>query len=520
MVEAMKHASFSFLLATLLLCFQSSLSAQELETGYFLGGNPYAFRLNPAFQSERSIFSLALGQTGLGAWSNLGVSTLLYPDASNGSVYTFMNDQVNPAVFLSKIRKRNSVDLDALVNLMTVGFWAGERFMTLDFNIRSLNAVSAPYDLFALLKEGTESQNSFDLSGTGFRSKSFVEAAFGWSKNYGNVFNVGFRIKGLVGILEMEAIARNMRLSMSDERWEIQAKSVLNASSPSLKAVWDGGYLSSVEMAEGKYGPAGFGAGVDLGVSWNVLPLLTVSASVLDVGGILWNREIRGISPETSYAWAPSESGNASGGTDSWDAEIDEASEMLSNLFKFKEASVTGGAFEMLPFRVNLGAEFRMPFYDRLSVGALYQGRGGATFARHAGRFSLNWNPLSWMSLSTGTTLSRLGESFGFALNLHPAGINLMVGCDYLPFHVVSIAPLIEDLPAKYRSYAVLPRDQMKLNFHIGLNLAFGRSHLDHAKRYVPAPVKPTPEPDVNNDQDSVDPEGTPVVREVSAETL
>ena len=61
----MKKHLYITLFAALLLCFQNGLSAQDLETGYFLGGNPYAFRLNPAFQSERSIFTIGLGQTAL-----------------------------------------------------------------------------------------------------------------------------------------------------------------------------------------------------------------------------------------------------------------------------------------------------------------------------------------------------------------------------------------------------------------------------------------------------------------------
>ena len=48
----------SIVLTVLLSCFAPGLSAQDLESGYFLGGNPYAFRLNPAFQSERNIFSI------------------------------------------------------------------------------------------------------------------------------------------------------------------------------------------------------------------------------------------------------------------------------------------------------------------------------------------------------------------------------------------------------------------------------------------------------------------------------
>ena len=477
----MKRISFLLTSLVLFALASPSVRSQDLETGYFLGGNPYAFRLNPAFQSERNIFSLALGQTGAETWSNLGISTLFYPDG-NGNLYTFMNDQVGSSEFLRKIGQHNRLDMDARVNLLTIGFWADQRFFTIDFNVRSLNAVSAPYDLFCFWKDGAGSQNSFDFSGTGFRSKSFLETAFGWSKNYDNVFNVGFRVKGLVGLAEAEILAEDLKLSMTSDRWEIQARSILNASSPAFTYSRNGDELDleSIQFGDGRFGPAGFGGAVDIGASWNVLPILTLSASILDLGAMRWNREIKGVSPDTAYAWEPSENGE--GDVESWQGEIDEASSALSGIFRFRDQSGSGAEFEMLPFRVNMGAEFRMPFYERLSVGLLYQGRGGASFARHTGRFSLNWNPLDFLSMSTSTSLNSLGESLGFALNLHPAGINLLVGCDYVPFHGVNITPLIEDLPAQYQSFAVLPRDRMNLNVYVGLNLALGWSRLNFKK--------------------------------------
>ncbi len=476
----------SIALTVLLCCIASGLSAQDLESGYFLGGNPYAFRLNPAFQSERSIFSVALGQTGLGTWSNLGFSTLLYPDASNGHLYTFMNDRVSTEEFLQKIRKVNCLDADVRVNLLTLGFWSGERFYTLDFNLRSLNAVTIPYDLFSFWKEGAESRNQFDFSRLGARSQTFAEAAFGWSKNYHDVFNIGFRIKALVGALELNAMARNMKLAMSNERWEVEAQSFLYASSPSLTYSLDENGNpdpQSIGLKDNVWGPAGFGGALDLGVSWNVLPNLTLSASVLDLGAVRWNREIQFVSPASSYVWAPSENGEDD--SENWEEELDHAMDALSGIFRFQDASGKGGAFEMLPVQFYLGAEYRMPFYDRLSLGALYSGRFGSGYGRQTGRVSLNWNPLDFLSMSTSASLNRLGESFGFALNLHPAGVNLLIGCDYIPFHGVSLSPLLSDteIPAFVKRHALLPRDQMKLDLYIGLNLAFGRSRLDHARR-------------------------------------
>ena len=126
-----------------------------------------------------------------------------------------------------------------------------------------------------------------------------------------------------------------------------------------------------------------------------------------------------------------------------------------------------------------------MPIYDRLSVGALYQGRFVNGFSRHTGRVSLNWNPLDFLSLSGSATVNKLGESLGFALHLHPNGVNLLIGCDYIPLHVVSIAPLLDNPDPRLARVAVVPRDRLNLNLYLGLNIAFGRSRLDHAKRFV-----------------------------------
>ena len=484
----MKRTVKALLVSSLLLT-ASLAAAQEFETGYFLGGNPYAFRLNPAFQGERNFFSLVTGQTGLGTWSNLGVSTLLYP-GNDGKLYTFMNDRVSASEVLGKVKKRNSLDADLHLNLLTVGFWSRENtFMTIDVNLRSLNALSVPYDLFRFWKEETEGSSTFDFSGVGGRSKTFGEIAFGWSRNFNDVFNVGFRAKALVGLAEAEMRMRNLTMTMSDERWEVTAEGELNMSSPafSVRKDADGNLdLKSIEIREDAISPAGFGAAVDLGFSWNVLPLLTVSGSVLDLGTIRWNRDIRGATPAGTFSWVPSEKepvDASSGAKESFDQEMDEAVKSIAGLFKFKDAGSGQGAFDLLPFRVNLAAEYRMPFYERLSVGALYTGRGGSCYSRHTSRLSLNWNPTDYLSLSTGTTLNKLGQSLGFAFSLHPAGVNLMLGCDYLPFRCVSIAPILKDLPAKYSRFAIIPADRMNLNLYVGLNVALGSRRLDYARR-------------------------------------
>ena len=286
------------------------LTAQDLETGYFLGGNPFAFRLNPAFQSERNILSIGLGMTGAGAVSNMGINTLLYPDASGKKLYSFLNDHVAPGDFLSKLPIHNYLGADAQVNVLTVGFWSGRSFFTIDFNVRNTESASLPYDVFRLLKGDKSEGEVFECKTLGLQSNTFAEAAFGWSRSFGDNFRVGARMKVLMGVLEAQAKLRQMRVEIHEESWKVESHGTMVVSSPAVTVaeVPDTGSLDpdSFEFDWSKFGPAGWGGAVDLGFRWDATPLLTFSGAILDLGTVRWNREQVYSTPGVAVEWAPS----------------------------------------------------------------------------------------------------------------------------------------------------------------------------------------------------------------------
>ena len=472
------------ILAVTALATFSTLSAQDLETGYFLGGNPFAFRLNPAFQSERNILSVGLGMTGTGISSNLGAGTLVYP--MDGTLYLCLNDHVPADEFLGKLQRKNYLDLDAQVNLLTVGFWSGKDFFTVDFNVRSMEAVSLPHDFFRFLKGDKRAGDVFEIASTGIQAHNFAEAAFGWSHAFGPL-SIGARSKFLVGLLEADMMLDKMKVTVGEDSWSVESKGELNVSSPAVQTdvVKDTDLLNpnSFRVDWNKAGPAGWGGAVDLGIRYDVTPHLTLSAALLDLGLVRWNHETAYATPDKAHEWAPS-ADDVPSQTGSYGIELSSLLDLAVDFVSWKKVADPHPTVEWLPFRVHAGAEFRMPFYDRLSVGALYQGRFVDSFARHTGRVSLNWNPVDFLSLSGSASLSKFGESLGFAINLHPNAVNLVLGCDYIPLHVVSIAPLLDHPTPRQARIAVIPRDRLNMNLYVGLNIAFGRSRLDHAKRF------------------------------------
>ena len=61
-------------------------------------------------------------------------------------------------------------------------------------------------------------------------------------------------------------------------------------------------YIGDFDFDSGKLGIAGYGFGIDLGVSYKIMDNLTVSASVLDLGFISWTKgatKIASANPES-----------------------------------------------------------------------------------------------------------------------------------------------------------------------------------------------------------------------------
>ena len=477
--------------AALVLLCSGPVMAQDFQTGYFLGGYQYGYRLNPAFQSEHSHAAILFGQTGLSVNSNLGVSNFLF--VKDGTTCLFLNDKVSSQEFLGKLNKKeNNISETLNLNILSAGFWIDRNFFNIDLNVKSNTSVTLPYDLFRFLKDGASNGTEFNLGGTGVRSKEYIELALGWSRNWNNFITGGARVKALVGLVEAQAYMSSLNLTMGKDKWTIAAQGALEASSPllSLGTAEDGSYdFSKIGFSTAKIGPAGGGAAVDLGVNVNILPWLSASVSILDLGFMVWNREITGTSPEAAYTWNPSageaidvmdqSSGNAMSG------ELDKMTDALKNIYKFMPAQSKGSTAEMIPFRMNVGAEVRLPWYDRLSLGLLYSMRAGQGFNWGEGRVSLNISPLDWLSLSGSTSFSDFFRSYGFALSLHPGVINFFIGTDVIPGSILPVNSFSDNLSSLPQIVGIPSKAKLNMNGYIGISVAIGKRKVDYHRNII-----------------------------------
>ncbi len=477
-LSAMKK---SYLISIILFLFTafSTYAQQNLRTAYFLDGYTYGYKLNPAFQGERGFFAIpVLGKTSLGLESNLALSTFLYPTA-DGKLATFLHPDVTSDEFLSKMRFGNKALVNVDLPVFALGFRTGEMYHTLDLSVRADVGANLTKDLFKFIKVGSaDGTDKWNLSNLGARGEARMEVAYGLSRPIGDIVTVGARVKMLMGLAKADIAMDNLSLKMNGEEWAVSAKGLANisgpftiqtkghtgnAEDPSQSNVLDWSSIAFPETTEeiiDYFRKPSIGFAVDLGVTVNLLEYITLSAAVLDLGVMSWKDMLKASTPEASWSFAGFENLSLNEDDPIGD-QFGDITEEFMDVINVSKDGVSAKAATPLSATIHLGAEAKMPFYERLSFGLLGTQKIAGPYSWTEGRLSMNLAPLRWFSLSASGAISTFGTSLGGAVNLHMPGLTLFVGLD-------SFSPLLNMTPQ------FVPIDALNTNVTLGLNFAFG----------------------------------------------
>lgn len=458
-------------IALLLSVFSVGASAQQtLRTGYFLKGNPYRYRMNPSFGAEQNYIALpVLGNLNIATTGNVGLADFVY-DAPNGSdLVTFMHPSVDTDDFLGGLDDENRMFADIDVTLLSAGFGAFGGYNTIDIGVHSRTGMNLPYDMFKFMKDmgGTE----YTISDMNMTTSNYVDIALGHSRKITKDLRVGARMKFLFGLGYADVVFDRMDVVMNNKQWVINAKGSANIA-------LGGAYTHNAErMVNGKpavdgyddisVGLNGFGAAIDLGVTYDLSNVLTeglvVSASVNDLGFMNWNNVAKaGISHDAPFVFDGFK--NIAMHDDVPGANIeDQFEDLRDDLEEFfsLEDRGEGSHSNMLSATLNVGVEYEMPFYRKLSVGALYTSRFDKIYPLHQFSLMANVAPVKWLDMAVSGTASNMGFGFGAMANVHLTGFNLFVGTDCF----------VGDVGKQF-----IPLDNMNASVSFGINIPFGRN--------------------------------------------
>ena len=466
------------LFAVALLAVSAGAGAQALRTGYFMDGNLYGYRLNPALQAPRGHFSLPIiGGMQMNAMGNVGIGSFLYDSPTNpNELVTFMHQSVDTKKFLNSLEDENKMRMDFDVSILSLGFRAFGGFNTIDLNMRSQTTANLPYGLFAFMKEMSNKNYSFsDLS---VESRNFVDLSIGHSREVIKGLTAGARFKILAGLGYAGLKVDRMDIKMGKNSWEISAKANADIAlggaftydtptEPGKKAKIDG-YEDITPGSEG------LGFGVDFGVTYdfNHLPALEglkVSAAVTDLGYITWeNASQASIDPGYTYkfdGFTEMSIHNDKGNTldDQWETTREELKDFFTLEDKGKSSVTTG-----IGAKLNLGLEYEMPFYKKLSAGLLYTHCFDDALSYNQTSLIINISPNKVFDFAVSGTMSDFGTSYGAMGNIHFTGFNLFIGADLMNGKV---------------NNQLAPIDEFTASVSFGVSFAFGHVEKKKAKK-------------------------------------
>ena len=451
------------LVALFALIALTESKAQTSQSSYFLDGAFYNYKLNPAMEAERGYFSLLLGNTSFGTKGNVGVSTFLYPYEGD-KLTTFMSGTVDADEFLSKLDNDARMGLNYDMTLAAFGFRAFGGFLSCDLSFHSSSATIIPKGMFEFAKKGLQ-ENSYSLSGLAINTMNYASFNLGYSREIINGLRVGANLKYLAGLAHADLTVTKFDVEIGEDKWLIQSQIDGQAAMcfDTSSEVDEEGNVTGFEVGSFT-GPKSSGFGMDLGVEYDLdqfVPGLKLSASVVDMGFIKWKSMSKIQSSGKKVEFDGFEEIDYNDMEASVSDELDQLGEDFMEMFEFK-SSEKKSAKTSLNTTMHIGAQYSMPFYKPLSVGALYSQRF-SDFDCHRwiqARGYVNIAPTGWFSASVNYGYSTYGPCLGWMLNFHPVGVNFFIGSDYM---VTKMTP------------QGIPLNDLNTHFTMGLSIAVGK---------------------------------------------
>ena len=454
------------LLATLLGAITpQKANAQDLLSAYFIDNYTYSYRINPAFQTKKNFAGALISTIHSGTNSNVGLSTFIYP--YQDKLANFMHPSVSSEKFLGKLHKINRISIDVHHNIASVGFWSkykGEEiFQTYEINWKNNTSAKIPYQVFKFLKGGSGEDFFYDLSNVRAFTRSYLEFAGGVSKREGKL-SWGARGKFLLGMHKIDGHIKQMYADLNGLSWSMNSSATITAAGggikkstrPSAKGEFEALNFNSLKFKP--IGLGGAGAAIDIGLKYEINPYINLSLSANDLGVIFWKDKVTGKNDHTMWVFE---------GIDNIDNIGDIGhivNDIIANfkgIYEFKEAKnrITG---QTLATTINGGIGFRMPFYNKLTVGILGSVKFRKVNPYQEVRLSLNATPLKWLSASINTAYSTYGWEVGGMINICAKKFNLFMGTDSYYYNM---------------NKQFIPINEFNTQVVFGVNYLFGTEH-------------------------------------------
>lgn len=416
-------------------------------------GVPQASSINPALIPDVELY---IGLPGLSShYSGLSNNGFAYNDLlRKDPAGNFYWDEDN---MLGSLNNHNLLEGVMQHEWLAFGIRTGNNFFSFSASENILATFSYPRDLMILLLKGndhfSQQQEVADLSGIGLDATHYRQLAFGYARDWDQVFTLGLRAKMLFGLGNVSFERSHLVMDTHLQGYDVgvDADIIMNTSLPvSFIPLDSAGSGQNADFGSWNYlgNQRNFGFALDMGLSWKPINELILAVSVIDLGHIDWRSEVENFSVKGTYEFQGISLQELFEEEDPFANTLDS----ITDIFNVEETTL--GYRTTLPTKLNLSAGYDLNARHHLGAlirGTIYHGR-----LYHAYTVSYNYNPLEMLGFSLAWSVINnnfLNLGAGMKVNMGPVQFYL-AGDNFLGL--------------------VQPHAAQSANVHLGLNLIFG----------------------------------------------
>lgn len=433
------------LLTLIFVASALGLSAQ-MRTSYFMEGSYFRTELNPALAPTRGYIAIpVLSGVGVGINNNfISVDNFIYN--RDGHTVTAYDGRVSASEFLSRLPKKGYLSQTTNLNILGVGFYdKHDMFWNFGVNVHIGGDVTIGKEFFELTKQLGNGHR--DFSSAAFDATAYTELYLGWNMDVLDFVTIGAKLKGLIGIMNISGSFSDMTANVGSDsisaflRGNLRGSGIMTSDGYLVGDDMDLDRMLTLISVTPKFENLKSGGfAVDLGAEVRLFDdHLKVSAAITDLGFIKWSDQgavATDMAFDITYKGFDLNAGEV-------DFDGGEGSFKIA-----KPAAYT----RRLNTTLNVGAEYNV-LDNHIGFGLLSHTEFHPIYTSSELTASVNFRPSKWFTATLSHTLcnSNAPGVFGFALNLHPRGLNLFVGMDYIDTSFVRYSGVV--IPKRLKSF-------------------------------------------------------------------
>ncbi|HNW56252.1 MAG TPA: DUF5723 family protein [Bacteroidales bacterium] len=469
-----------YFLSLLMVIMITNTYAQNSQVMYFMN-LPQNHLANPAFRPSNAVYVGLPVISGINLNVNnnfVNFSDVIMKGQSSDSLITFLHPDYDVDKFLDKIKKKNSIEPEASIQLLGVGFSVGNSgYVFFDINDRINGNLVIPGDLFKLALKGNEQfvGDKIDLTSLRGGMKYYREFGLGYSKDFTNRLRIGIKGKLLFGIAGASIRNRSLGITVNDDySHTLDADLAVNISAP-LEVYMDKDHnIDSVVFDDDRFdtgsgisnfimGSRNKGLGLDIGATYDLSDKIKVSAAVTDLGYIRWKKDITNLKSKNQFKFSGLDITDVVDDTKTMEEVGDDMLDSLKNAF---EVSQSGNPFTTwLPVGIALGGSYKVTNF--FSAGLLSYSRIIGRQMRESVTLTGNLNLGSSLSTTLSYTIeNHRADNIGAGLAFRAGIVQFYMLADRIPFMWNKIVDDNSTIP--------LPACWNTINLRLGMNLVFG----------------------------------------------